>query len=68
VVASNVEGKLRLLTHNAFIYDNQGWRVNVGKLYRGRYVRTYGGRVKINGRKFYPIDVNQYVKAGNFKK
>ena len=67
VVASNVEGKLRPLSHNAYIYDGKGKRVGTNKLYRGNYVRTYGGRVKIKGRKYYPIDVNQFVKVGNFK-
>ncbi|WP_294756593.1 SLAP domain-containing protein [uncultured Lactobacillus sp.] len=66
VVASNVEGKLRLLGHNAYIYDGNGQRVGTNKLYRGNYVRTYGGRVKIMGRKYYPVDVNQFVKVGNF--
>lgn len=67
VVASNVEGKLQRLSHNAFIYDGTGQRIGTGKLYRGNYVRTYGGRVKIKGRKYYPIDVNQFIKVGNFK-
>lgn len=67
VVASNVEGKLQRLSHNAFIYDGTGQRIGTGKLCRGNYVRTYGGRVKIKGRKYYPIDVNQFIKVGNFK-
>lgn len=67
VVASNVEGSLRLLKHNAYIYDQNGWRIGTGKLWRGNYVRTYGGRVKINGRKYYIIDSGQYAKVGNFK-
>lgn len=67
IVASNVEGKLQRLNHNAFIYNANGQRVGTGKLYRGNYVRTYGGRIKINGRKYYPIDVNRFIKVGNFK-
>lgn len=67
VVASNVEGSLRLLKHNAYIYDQNGWRIGTSKLWRGNYVRTYGGRVKIAGRKYYIIDRGQFVKVGNFK-
>lgn len=66
VVASNVEGSLRYLTHNAYLYDNNGKRIGTSKFYRGKYLRTYGGRVKINGYKYYQIDVNQFVKVGNF--
>ncbi|BDR61067.1 SLAP domain-containing protein [Lactobacillus xylocopicola] len=68
VVASNVEGKLQSLNHNAFVYDRKGWRVNTPKLYRGNYLRTYGGRVKIKGRRYYQINVNQFVKVGNFSR
>ncbi|WEV41229.1 SLAP domain-containing protein [Lactobacillus sp. ESL0681] len=67
VVASNVEGRMRKLTHNAYLYNNSGSRIGYSKLYSGNSVRTYGGKVKIGNRKYYPIDVNEYVKAGNFK-
>ena len=67
VVATNIEGRLQLLTHNAYIYDGNGERVGTGKFKRGSYVRTYGGRVKIDGRKYYIIDEDQYIKVGNFK-
>lgn len=67
VVASNVEGSLRHLTHNAFVYDSNGYRVKVGKLLRGIDLRTYGGAVKIQSSKYYPIGLNQFVKVGNFK-
>lgn len=67
VVATNVEGSLRLLKHNAYIYDEDGIRIGTDKLLRGNYVRTYGGRVKIHGRKYYIIDNGQFAKVGNFK-
>ncbi|MDF7668793.1 SLAP domain-containing protein [Lactobacillus sp. ESL0703] len=66
VVASNVEGKLRQIRHNAYLYNANGYRIGSSKLYRRNYVRTYGGRVKIAGHKYYQIDVNEFVKVGNF--
>ncbi|RMC47414.1 SLAP domain-containing protein [Lactobacillus sp. ESL0228] len=66
VVASNVEGKMRLLKHNAYMYDASGNRTNLGKLFRGNSVRIYGGALKITNRKYYQIGINQFVKVGNF--
>ncbi|WEV36798.1 SLAP domain-containing protein [Lactobacillus sp. ESL0677] len=66
VVASNVDGKLRKVKHNAYLYNANGYRIGKGKLYRRTYIRTYGGRVKIAGHKYYQIDVNEFVKVGNF--
>ena len=66
VVASNIVGSKRVLTHNAYIYDTTGIRIGTTKLLQGKSVRTYGGRVNINGNKYYPIDTNRFVKAANF--
>ena len=66
VVASNIVGSKRVLTHNAYIYDTTGIRIGTTKLLRGKSVRTYGGRLNINGNKYYPIDTNRFVKAANF--
>ena len=67
VVASNIIGSKRVLTHNAYIYDTTGIRIGTTKLLKGKSVRTYGGRVNINGNKYYSIDTNRFVKAANFK-
>lgn len=67
LVASNVEGALRLVKHNAYIYDENGVRVGTNKLKRGDYVRIYGGAVKLHGRKYYIIDDHEYVKIGNLR-
>ena len=67
VVASNIVGTKRVLTHNAYIYDTTGIRCDNAKLLRGTSVRTYGGRINIGGKMYYPIDTNRFVKAANFK-
>ena len=66
VVASNIIGSKRVLTHNAYIYDTTGIRIGTTKLLQGKSVRTYGGRVNINGNKYYSIDTDRFVKAANF--
>ncbi len=66
VVASNIVGSKRVLTHNAYIYDTTGIRIGTTKLLKGKSVKTYGGRVNINGNKYYPIDTNRFVKVANF--
>ena len=67
VVASNIVGTKRVLTHNAYVYDTTGIRCDNAKLLRGTSVRTYGGRINIGGKMYYPIDTNRFVKAANFK-
>lgn len=67
VVATNVEGTLQLLKSNAYFYDKDGNRIGKSKLKRGNYVRTYGSRVRIHGKKYYTIDNGQFIKVGNFK-
>ena len=67
VVASNIVGTKRILTHNAYVYDTTGIRSDNSKLLRGTSVRTYGGRINIGGKMYYPIDTNRFVKAANFK-
>ena len=67
VVASNIVGTKRVLTHNAYVYDTTGIRSDNSKLLRGTSIRTYGGRINIGGKMYYPIDTNRFVKAVNFK-
>ncbi|MCT6904002.1 MAG: SLAP domain-containing protein, partial [Lactobacillus sp.] len=66
VVASNIVGSNRVLTHNAYIYNTTGIRVGTTKLLKGKTVRTYGGRINIGGKMYYPIDTNRFVKVANF--
>lgn len=64
---SNIDGRKRVLTHNAYVYNNQGQRVYAeGKLYAGRTLYTYGSSMSINGKRYFRINRNRYVKTGNF--
>ncbi|WP_201726712.1 SLAP domain-containing protein, partial [Lactobacillus helveticus] len=67
IMASNVLGNSRVLKHNAYVYKNNGyshanWRV----LRKGTPIKTYGSRFHINGKSYYRIGKNIYVKCGNF--
>lgn len=66
VVLNNIDGKKRVLKHNAYVYNNKGRRVYVGTLRRGATLSTYGGSMRINGKKYYRINKNRYVKVANF--
>ncbi|MDF7671840.1 SLAP domain-containing protein [Lactobacillus sp. ESL0701] len=67
VIASNIIGKKRTLSHNAYVYDTVGKKTSSPKLYRGNSVRVYGGQVTINGMTYYQINTSEFVKAANFK-
>ena len=66
VVLNNVDGKKRVLGHNAYVYNNKGRRVYTATLRRGATLSTYGGSMNINGKKYYRINKNRYVKVANF--
>lgn len=67
VLATNVTGTLRKLTHNAHVYKNSGKLANKKVLKKGRKVRTYGGSMKIKGHASYRIGKNQYVRVSCFR-
>lgn len=52
------------LKHNAYIYNIHGRRINRQKLYKGVSYFIYGSRY-INGKKYYQIGVQEYIKASN---
>ena len=68
--ARNFEGTLRRLSHNSFVYAENGKATrNKGirrLLKKSRVVRTFDAPVKINGHMMYRVD-NGYVKVKNFK-
>ena len=67
IVLNNVDGKMRTLSHNAYVYNNKGNRVySAGKMIRGNSLKTYGAKYHINGKGYYRINKNRYIKAGNF--
>ncbi|MBW8008561.1 GH25 family lysozyme [Lactobacillus helveticus] len=67
IMASNVLGNSRVLKHNAYVYKTNGYsRANWRVLRKGTPIKTYGSRFHINGKSYYRIGKNMYVKCGNF--
>ena len=67
IVASNLDGLLRLVKQNAYIYNPVGVKVGKTKLLQGGSVKTYGSKVTIGGIKYYAIGPTQFVKANNLQ-
>lgn len=68
VKVGNIDGTMRTLKHNAYIYNNKLKRVQKNTvLKKGSEKRTYGSAFTIKGKKVYRIAENQYVKVANFK-
>ncbi len=66
IMASNLDGKLRLLKHNSYLYDTVGLRIGKTKLLRGNSVKTYGSPISIDGTEYYAIGATQFVKVTSF--
>ncbi|MBD5430648.1 GH25 family lysozyme [Lactobacillus sp.] len=69
VRVNNVDGTPRTLTHNAYIYNNKGKRTyTLGtKFYKGNSRATFGSAMTINGKSYYRVGKNAYVKVANFR-
>ena len=71
IKAGNIDGTLRVITHNSYIYNNKGKATrNKGikrLIKKTRIVRTYGAPINIKGHMMYRIAKNRYIKAGNFE-
>lgn len=67
ILASNLDGRLRLLKHNSYIYDTVGLKTGATKLLRGNQVKTYGSQVNIQGTKYYALSATTFIKANSFK-
>ena len=71
IKSGNFDGTLRVLRHNAFVYNNKGKAVRIKGIKRllkkWRLVRTYGAPFNINGHQMYRISKNRYIKVKNFK-
>ena len=65
--AANIDGTLRLLVKNSYIYDTVGVKTGNTKLLKDSKVKTYGSAVKIAGESYYAIGATQFVKTDNFK-
>lgn len=68
VAYMNVIGLDCQLNHNSYIYSSKGKRMkNSGVLLKNGSVTVYGGKKKINGRKYWAIGLGLYVKASNIE-
>lgn len=66
IAAGNIDGTLRFLKSNSYIYNQYGNRDNTLKRKKNEQVATYGSAVKINGKDYYRIGIRQYIKKANF--
>lgn len=66
VLAANIAGTKRKLRHNAFVYDNKAKRIKKLLLQKKSVVRTYGAAVQLNGKKYYIVGKNAFVRKANF--
>ena len=69
VMADNIDGTVRTLTHNAYVYKTSTKRADRRVLRKGAKVTTYGTPYKFkNGVSYYRIGgpAKQYVKVANF--
>ena len=70
IKAGNIDGTLRVITHNSYIYNNKGKATRSKGIKRlvkkTRIVRTYGAPINIKGHMMYRIGKNRYIKARNF--
>ncbi len=68
IAAGNIDGTMRLLKHNTYVYNGSGNRDNEIVYKKGKSLATYGKSVTIVGKKYYKIGIHQYVKVSNFEK
>ncbi|WP_294920978.1 SLAP domain-containing protein [uncultured Lactobacillus sp.] len=70
VMADNIDGTARVLSHNAYVYKTSKKRADRRVLKKGATVVTYGSPYTFkNGKAYYRIGgpAKQYVKVANFK-
>ena len=68
VAATNGQATKQKVVHNAYIYNQLGKRVKKTGVYKkGQLLNTFGGVVKIRGKRYFTIAKNRFVKAGNVK-
>lgn len=67
IAAGNISGSKRKLSHNAYIYNKCGKRSGKRVLKKNKRVNTYGSAKKINGKKYYAIGKNKFIKKANFQ-
>lgn len=83
VKAGNLDGTKRPLDHNAYVYNSRGHAIKVkvrkatkhrraryskAIIKKGKTLTTFGSHFKINGKEFYRVGEDQYIKVANFGK
>ncbi|GGV12534.1 SLAP domain-containing protein [Lactobacillus acetotolerans] len=66
IAAGNIDGKMRALKHNAYVYNDYGNRDNSKVMKKNQSVATYGSAVTIYSKKYYKIGTGHYIKKANF--
>ncbi|RMC38641.1 MULTISPECIES: glucosaminidase domain-containing protein [unclassified Lactobacillus] len=66
LAGGNIDGTMRILKHDTYVYNNYGNRDNQEIMKKGKSVATYGAAVSIYGVQYYRIGVNQYIKRADF--
>ena len=66
IAAGNIDGTLKFLKRNSYVYNQYGNRDNNLKRKKNEQVATYGSAVTINGAKYYRVGIRQYIKKSNF--
>lgn len=68
IAANNIDPVKRSLKRNSFVYNKFGNLVKRTTIAtkKGHRINKYGSVVKINGKRFYTVGKNQFIKAKNF--
>ncbi|BDR61098.1 glucosaminidase domain-containing protein [Lactobacillus xylocopicola] len=66
IASGNIDGTMKVLKSNAYIFNDYGNRDNQKVMKKGESVATFGAAVKIYGNQYYRIGLHQYIKKGNF--
>lgn len=68
VLTTNITGRDRVLTHNAYIYNYKGQRIGTKTFKKGKNLKTYGRHFVLrDGKKYYRVGKGQYIKMANFR-
>ncbi|WP_277751453.1 SLAP domain-containing protein [Lactobacillus pasteurii] len=63
----NIAGKKRTLRHKAYAYNSKAEKNFLKKFAEGEDLITYGSQVTLkDGKKYYQIGKESYVRASNF--
>ncbi|RVU73497.1 glucosaminidase domain-containing protein [Lactobacillus xujianguonis] len=68
VAAGNIDGTMRYLKRNSYVYNGSGNRDNNIVHHKNDMIATFGSSVNIMGHKYYKVGIHQYIKASNFVK